>query len=130
MAKIVLGKRPETITAIVNIPLVSGEKAKVSCQFKYRTRQEFAKFLDENAEAKPDVGTDGEKITFESLAVKGMASNAARALEFLKGWNLDDIELTQDNLAQLFNEEPAAGSALWGAYRAACTEGYLGNSEA
>ena len=130
MAKIVLGKRPETITAVVDIPLVSGEKAKVSCQFKYRTRQEFAKFLDENAEAKPDVGAEGEKITFESLAVKGMASNAARALEFLKGWNLDDIELTQDNLAQLFNEEPAAGAALWGAYRAACTEGYLGNSEA
>ena len=84
MAKIVLGKRPETITAFVDIPLMSGEKAKVSCQFKYRTRQEFAKFLDENAEAKPEVGKDGEKITFESLAVKGMASNAARALEFVQ----------------------------------------------
>lgn len=130
MAKIVLGKRPETISAIVEIPLITGEKAKVSCEFVYRTRKEFAKFMDENAESKPDLIKEGEKINFEAIAERGLAANAERALQFIKGWQLEGVELNKENLEQLFDEEPAAAAALWGAYRAACVEGYLGNSDA
>ena len=132
MAKIVLGKRPETITAFVDIPLVSGEKAKLTVQFKYRTRKEYAKFLDDTigAEVKAGELPEGEKVTYELLASNGIEDNAERALEFIKGWNLEGTELTKENLADLFNQEPASGSALWGAYRAACPEGYLGTSGA
>lgn len=130
MAKIVLGKRPETITAFVDIQMITGEKAKVKVEFKYRTRKEYAKFLDDTigAEIKAGAVPEGEKVTYELLASKGIEDNAARALEFIKGWNLEGVELNEKGLEQLFNEEPASGAALWGAYRAACTEGYLGNS--
>ena len=127
MAKIVLGKRPETITAFVDIPLVSGEKAKLTVQFKYRTRKEYGAFLNDlYHSADTEKPPEGEKIDFEALFAKGGEKTVKKLIDAIDSWDFG-YDLTVETLLQLQDEIPASIAAFGDAYRGACLEGRLGN---
>lgn len=126
-ASFIFGNRPESITASVEFKSVTGADVKIDCQYVYRTRKEFAALWDEISDVKMPEPSEGEKFSFAKLADQGIDINAERTLKYLTGWPLE-LKITKENLAQLFDEEPAAPAAFWGAYRKACTEGVQGNS--
>lgn len=126
----ILFKRPDTIDAVVEFPLPTGDTAKLACKFIYRTRAEFGSFWDEISKAgdakKDKAGKDGD-FSFAALMAQGDRSNAQHALRFIASWPDDMPKLTADTLEQVFNEAPAAAPAFWEAYRNLCTVGRLGN---
>lgn len=140
-APFILGKRPDAITATVPLPMPDGEIKPIECKFKYRTRTEFGQFWDAMSEPKPqakalalDAGqeqseqpaTPAERATFTKALEDANRVNVTQTLDFLTGWNLD-CELNAETLEQLFDQVPAAASALFEAYRAASVHGRLGN---
>lgn len=126
MAKIQLGKRPESFPAVVTFPMLDGSTAAISVKYKYRTRREFGEFIDrmfnDAGEAPP---ADG-KFSLGSLMSKTVDKNAQYLSEVLVGWDLDE-PLTLQSLAELADELPAAAAAVMEKYRTAITEGRLGN---
>lgn len=121
-----LGQRPKTFkTFNVKFDMPDGEVGIIPVTYKYRTRVEFGKFMNEvfgQVEDKPGEGkTDFQKL-FESMGDK----NADYLLECLDGWGLSE-PLNKETLLQLSSELPAASVALMTAYREACVEGRLGN---
>lgn len=124
--KIILGKRPESIHRIVKVPLPEGKVGTIEVDFKYRTRREFAKFVDgmvEEAKARAD--TD-ESFNTHALAEATVQANAKYLGDAIVSWNLD-AELCEESLVQLCDELPGVCQALMDAYRAALTEGRSGN---
>ncbi|WP_159917873.1 phage tail assembly chaperone [Pantoea sp. 18069] len=123
----IFGARPETIDFPVKFKSITGADVDINCQFQYRTRKEFAALWDEFAAPAASTATPGvDDFSFSRLAADGLETHAARTLKFLKGWPLD-LPLDAGGLVQMFDEEPAAAGAFWNAYRAAITEGRLGN---
>lgn len=139
MAKIVLGKRPETFKKTVSIPMLDGTKGTIECTFRYRTRTEFGALVDGiraeaekvGAQAAAEAATAEEGASEKPWSLrdhfdKMLGTNAEYMLQILVGWNLD-VELTAESLQQLSDELPAASEAIVDAYRVAITEGRLGN---
>lgn len=139
MAKIVLGKRPETFKKTVTIPMLDGTKGTIECTFRYRTRKEFGALVDgiraeaeklgaqATAEAAPtEEGAPAKAWSMRDHFEKLVGTNADYMLQILDGWNLD-VPLNAESLQQLSDELPAASEAIVEAYRAAITEGRLGN---
>ncbi|AVS91395.1 hypothetical protein C8246_05795 [Paracidovorax avenae] len=137
MAKIVLGKRPETFKRTVSIPMLDGTKGTIECTFRYRTRKEFGALVDGIRAEAEKVGAQAAAATAEEGAAekawslhdhfdKLVGTNAEYMLQILVGWNLD-VELSAESLQQLSDELPAASEAIVDAYRVAITEGKLGN---
>lgn len=121
-----LGQRPKTFkTFNVKFEMPDGEAGVIPVTYKYRTRVEFGKFMNEvfsQAEDKPGEGkADFQKI-FEGMGDK----HADYLLECLDGWGLSE-PLNRETLLQLSSEIPAAAGALMNAYREACVDGRLGN---
>lgn len=132
MAKIKLGERPKNFKRIVKFPMHDGTEGSIECVYKYRTRTEFGEFVDGIVEAAklkaPAPAEDGEvKFSMADLMAKTAGSNAEYLLQVLDGWNVEGAELTLANLQQLADELPGAASAIMDTYRAAVTEGRLGN---
>lgn len=126
MAKVKLGKRPESFKRVVSFTMHDGEIGTIECDFVYRTRTQFGEFVDGLfADAKEAPPADGA-FSMEALMEKTRDKNAAYLGKILKGWNLDD-PLNDDSLQQLSDELPAAVAAIMEAYRAAVVEGRLGN---
>lgn len=135
MAKLVLGKRPKDFKRIVSIQMLDGTTGTVECTFKYRTRKEFAEFIDaktaaameaikaESGAAKAD---DDKPFSMKEHLEKSIETSADYILEILDAWNLD-VELSRASLEDLANEFPGATTAIVETYRAAITEGRLGN---
>lgn len=155
MAKIKLGARPKNFKRVVSFPLLDGTTGAIECVFTYRTRTEFGRFLDEKiaaaqavadaaqseaqqlatqaaAEAAEQPAPDGANVKakaydFQEKLQSGTTQTTADYLaDILEGWNLDE-PLNPANLGQLCDELPAAADAIMSAYRAAVTEGRLGN---
>lgn len=136
MAKIILGQRPKSFKKTVTFPMLDGTDGSIECQFKYRTRKEFGKFIDgilDAAKVKPakkkksETADDAEvQFSMADLMEKTAGANADYLLQVLDGWNLDE-ELNAANAQQLCDEIPAASAAIMEAYRTAVTEGRLGN---
>jgi Phage tail assembly chaperone len=127
MARIQLGKTPKSFKRVINIDMLDGTKGSIECEFKYRTRTEFGKFLDgifESAGVKP-VDPD-EKVVIAEVMEKTRDTNADYLIQVLEGWNLDD-DLTKANLQQLCDEFPGAANSIMEAYRLAVTEGRAKN---
>ncbi len=132
--KIVLGKRPESIHRIVKVPLPEGKTGTIEVDFKYRTRREFAKFVDEmvegtkaQAQAQAEAAEAAEeKFSTHSITDATVRANAKYLGDAIVGWNLD-AELCEESLVQLCDELPGVCQALMDAYRAAITEGRSGN---
>ena len=130
MAKIKLGSRPASFSKVVKFPMLDGTEGAIKVDFKYRTRSEFGKFVDEavEANAEPDavVGDPEEKFSLAKVTDKSGATNAEYILKIANGWDLDD-EFNLDNALKLCDELPAAATAIMQTYRAAIVEGRLGN---
>lgn len=127
MAKIVLGKRPQSFKHVVKFPMLDGTQGAIEVTYKYRTRTEFGQFIDKiMADAGVDKPADGEVFSLEKLMEKTAGSNADYLLQVLEGWDLD-VALSHESAQQLADEIPGAANAIMESYRAAITEGRLGN---
>jgi hypothetical protein len=132
MAKVKLGARPEHFTRMVKFPMVEGGTGQIQCKFKYRTRKEFAKFLDTlvaDAKAQSELKANDEAEAVFSvidMVSKTVSANAKYIAQVLDGWDLDE-DLTPENIEQLADEQPAAVSAIMETYRAAIADGAAKN---
>lgn len=123
--KIVLGKRPESFKKSVTFDMLDGSKGAIECEFKYRTRTEFAAFLDKMfADSGEETATEEKKI--EAAVSRVLQKNGEYLTDVLKAWDLD-VPLTPAAARQLADELPGATNAIMAAYREAITEGRLGN---
>lgn len=128
MPKLKLGKTPENFKPFaVKFVLPDGEDDQIKVTFKYKTRSQFAVFLNElfaeAGEQKPDADA---KVDFEALFAKGGEKTVSHLSKIIVEWDFADPP-TDANLAALHDQAPAAASAITAAYAAACSEGKLGN---
>lgn len=131
MAKIKLGARPKTFTHTITVAMPEGGTANVQMVYKYRTRSEFGAFVDNlllAAGAPPPASQAADDVSFSlrQALEKTRDTNADYILQIAEGWNLDE-EFNRASVVQLCDELPGAASAIIEAYRAALTEGRLGN---
>lgn len=136
MAKIKLGARPKTFKHKVAVVLLDGTKGDIEMVYRYRTRAEFGKFIDDLFGAArldpPRQDDDAMALSLAEALAKTGDTNADYILQVAEGWDLRDAddgaaEFTRDNIAQLCNELPGVALAIINAYRLACMEGRLGN---
>lgn len=128
MAKLVLGKTPATFKPFpVKFTLPDGQDDQIKVTFHYKTRSQFAEFLNQlfgsAGEEKPDTG---EPLDFEALFAKGGQKTVAQLSQIIADWDFAE-KPTPEILATMHDEAPAAAAAITAAYSAACTEGRLGN---
>ena len=138
--KIVLGKRPTSFARTITFPMPGEDVGSIEVKFRYRTRSEFAAFLDQlQADLKVSANAELEKLRAavadgQDIAEPTQAEHIARQnafnvrflLDAVDGWNLD-VPFDKEAVEQLVDELPAAVSAIVSDYRAAITEGRLGN---
>lgn len=135
--KITLGKRPESFRAPVKFPMLDGSEGAIQCEFKYRTKTEFGKFIDrmmedaKEVESKQTASGETEEgadtVRLGDIMAKTVDKNADYLMDVLKGWDIEGRDLTRDNCAMLADELPGAAVAIMEKYRAAVAEGRLGN---
>lgn len=137
MAKIVLGKRPETFKKVVKFPMLNGETGEVACTFRTRTRKEVGALFDRlvaeavaNAEAAYEAAKEGDESpklpTQGDMIAAAVDQSAAHILEVLDGWDVD-LHLNAENAEKFADEFPQGCIAIMKAYREAVVEGTLGN---
>lgn len=127
MAKIVLGQRPEKFSRTVKFPLLDGSEGVIKCEFKYRTKKEYAEFVDSIAASNGKIEpVDGKLPDYAEIMDKAINQNAEYMQELLIGWDLDG-PVNAENLREIADAYPAAATAIMDAYRMGCVEGKLGN---
>lgn len=131
MGRIKLGARPKTFAHTVTVQMPEGGTASVRMQYRYRTRTEFGQFVDDLVRAAgtaPPVSQQDEDVRFSLHAALEATrdTNADYILQIAEGWDLDE-EFNRASLVQLCDELPGAALAIIEQYRAASTEGRLGN---
>lgn len=138
--KIILGKRPKSFKRTVSFPMPGEEAGSMELQYRYRTRSEFAEFVDKlQAELKEAAEAHMQRLhaaieagevipepTQAEIIGRQNASNVRFILGAVDGWNLDE-PFDKEAVEQLVNELPAGAVAIVNDYRAAITEGRLGN---
>lgn len=131
MAKITLGNRPKSFKRIIKVPMLEGGEGMMEVSYIYRTRTEFGTFIDallDSAKVELQSIADGPDVRgslAEALA-RTRDTNADYLLKVCDGWNLDE-PFGRPALVQLCDELPGAAVAIIDGYRAAITEGRLGN---
>lgn len=131
MGRIKLGARPKTFAHTVTVQMPEGGTASVRMQYRYRTRTEFGRFVDDLVRAAgtaPPASQQDEDVRFSLHAALEATrdTNADYILQIAEGWDLDE-EFNRASLVQLCDELPGAALAIIEQYRAASTEGRLGN---
>ena len=130
MAKIILGKRPKSFKRTLSVALPEGEVGSIELSFIYRTRTEFGVFVDEllsAAQVVPASAADDDlKFSLADALSKTRDTNADYIMRIVDGWNLD-AEFSRAAVVQLCDELPGVALAIINDYRAAITEGRLGN---
>lgn len=130
MAKISLGKRPKSFKRVIKVPMVEGGFAAVEVAFIYRTRTEFGQFVDgvmKAAQVVPASASDDDvEFSLRDALERTRDTNADYILQIAEGWDLDE-PFSRAAVVQLCDELPGAAQAIISEYRAAITEGRLGN---
>jgi hypothetical protein len=143
MAKIILGKPPKSFTKELSFPMLDGTVGTMKITYKYRSRKEFAAFVDgmldvlkaegeaEIAAAKAAIAEGVEPVpnlgASESTAnEKNATRQADYIMDVVEGWNLD-VPFDREAVEQLVDELPLAATTIIQSYRTAMTEGRLGN---
>jgi len=130
MAKISLGKRPKSFKRVIKVPMVEGGFAAVEVAFIYRTRTEFGQFVDgvmKAAQVVPASASDDDvEFSLRDALERTRDTNADYILQIVEGWDLDE-PFSRAAVIQLCDELPGAAQAIISEYRAAITEGRLGN---
>lgn len=157
MAKLILGRTPKSFSKELSIAMLDGTVGHIKVEYKYRTRPEFAAFMDERLDA---IKTESEaQMRAMADAAKAQAEKSKQAaadgaelplpvidfgvsqvqLDEKKsagqvGLILDivlgwnlDIPFDREAVAQLVAELPLAATTIIETYREAITEGRLGN---
>ena len=128
MAKITLGKRPESFKRTVKTKIldeagnvVNGE---IDCSFVYRTASEYGKLIDELNDGQPTQSGDME-LLFTILERK-KDRNGEYLARILNGWGMT-AEFNVTNAQQLCDEFPGVVNDIFADYREVIVEGRLGN---
>ena len=130
MAKISLGKRPKNFKRTISVPMHEGGAGVIEVSFRYRTRSEFGVLVDDlmkSAGVTPASASE-EDVAFslQQALERTRDTNADYILKIMDGWDLDEA-FTRASVVQLCDELPGAAQAIIADYRAAITEGRLGN---
>lgn len=127
MAKLVLGKTPTNFKPI-NIKFVGpdGEEDQIKVTFKYKTRSQFAAFLNKLFGKKDEATTDVADLDFVELYKKSGEKVVDQLCEIISEWDFEE-PANAESLRQLHDQAPAAAAAITSAYAVACNEGRLGN---
>lgn len=152
MAKLKIGNPPKSVSKELTINLLDGANASIKLDFKYRTRSEYADFIDSMtaaikaegeaviaaakaaiaaaAEAAKDPLSDAPQLNFGPTEAEQNEKKTDSQVNFIMacvlGWDLD-IAFDREAVRQLVDETPQAATAIISAYREAMTEGRLGN---
>jgi hypothetical protein len=131
MANIKLGSRPKTFKPFkVKFDLPEGGEGAIEVTYKYRSKTEFGRHLDDmmgQAKSKEaDEPRSTENFSMEAFFKANTAASADHLMGSIDAWDLDE-PLTRDALLQLGDECPAAVAALIACYANACRDGRLGN---
>ena len=127
--KVTLGNTPKTFKEFdVKVTMPDGEECIIPVTFRYRTKSELGKWMDEAISAgKNDAkGRPAEEFSWEKFYEMNTGAAVDQLLSAVDSWGLD-IPFARDTLKQLGDEIPAAITAMLAAYGAACREGRLGN---
>lgn len=130
MAKITLGNRPDNVSLKVKFEHLDGTKDSIRIDYIYRTRREFAEFIDGNiaqarAESEP-ITTDPTDISQVQWIDKLDSSRADYIMQIVQGWDLLQ-PFNRTNVLLLIDEYPHVAEAIVQAYRQAISEGRTGN---
>jgi len=130
-ARVVLGKRPATIRRTVTADLPEGGEGMIEVDFRYRTRQEYGKLLDDRMAAAQSV--DGARaeagdgpLTAGELQAVSVKATAEHILDIATGWSLPE-PFDLEHVVQLCDELPGMATAIVDEYRMAIIEGRRGN---
>ncbi len=124
MAKFSLASAPKTFKRKVTITLLDDSTADIELTFKYKTRTEYAKLLDEvmKHDKVDDSKTESAVDIFKRLG----AGTVEFLMKIVEGWDLDD-EFNKSNVSELIDKFPAAANEITEAYRIAILEGRTKN---
>lgn len=124
MAKFSLASAPKTFKRKVTITLLDDSTADIELTFKYKTRTEYAKLLDEvmKQDKVDDSKTESAVDIFKRLG----AGTVEFLMKIVEGWDLDD-EFNKSNVSELIDKFPAAANEITEAYRIAILEGRTKN---
>jgi hypothetical protein len=128
--KIKLGVPPKTFKPVtLEVDMPDGSKGDIPLTFAYRTQDDYWAWRDEfikilGASQPEDQTAAAARLPI--IAKEARQYAAQHILGSIASWQLD-VDLTAENLCQLFNEIPLAASAIGEAYQLACIQGRLGN---
>lgn len=128
--KIILGKRPKGFKRTLTVALPEGGEGGIELTYVYRTRSEFGAFVDallQAAKVTP-AGTEAADVEFslQQALERTRDTNADYIMQIVSDWNLDE-PFSRAAVVQLCDELPGVALAVINDYRAAITEGRLGN---
>ena len=124
MAKFSLASAPKTFKRKVTITLLDESTADIELTFKYKTRTEYAKLLDEVM--KQDKADDSKTESAVDIFKRLGAGTVEFLMKIVEGWDLDD-EFNKSNVSELIDKFPAAANEITEAYRIAILEGRTKN---
>lgn len=125
--KIKLGASPKTFKPMtLKVAMPDGSEGDIPITFNYRTQDDYWAYRDEFFKIVGVEKPDDDQASLPVVAKEARQRAAKHILGSIASWELD-VDLTADNLCQLFNEVPLAASAIGEAYQLACIQGRLGN---
>ena len=130
MAKLSLASAPKTFKRTVSIPLLDGSDADIEITYKYKTRSDYAKLLDDvvKSEKPKDKQKEGEEVTESAVDIfkRLGAGTVDYLMKIIESWDLDD-EFNKANIADLIDKFPSAANKISETYRIAILEGATKN---